>query len=174
MLQLANSLANIPVMSLRTGGMVATAERPLIDPNNLKIEGWYCRDHFSKNELILLTKDIRDIIPQGFAIDDYEVLSEAHELVRLKDVLELDFELIGKPVSTDRKRRLGKVSDYATDVSSFFIMKLYISQPVYKTISGGQLSIDRTQIVEISPRHIVVKDVDEKIHSPAPALIGIR
>jgi len=174
MLQLANSLTDLPVMSLRTGGMVAKAERPIIDPNNLKIEGWYCRDHFSKTELILLSKDIRDIVPQGLAIDDYDVLSKQEELIRMKEILRLNFELIGKAVVTDTKRRLGKVSDYAADVSSFFITKLYISQPVYKTLSGGQLSIDRTQIVEITPSQIVVRDVDEKLRSPAAALLGIR
>ena len=174
MLQLANSITDLPVMSLRTGGMVAKAERPIVDPNNLKIVGWYCRDHFSKKELILLSKDIRDIVPQGLAIDDYDVLSSPEELIRIKDVLELNFELIGKPVVTDTKRRLGKVSDYAADVSSFFIIKMYISQPIYKSPAGGQLSIDRSQIVEITPDHIVVRDVDEKVRSPAAALLGIR
>jgi sporulation protein YlmC with PRC-barrel domain len=174
MLQLADSLTNIPIMSLRTGGGVAWAERPIINPNNLKIEGWYCRDQFSKKELVLLSKDIRDIVPQGFAIDDYDVLSEPDELVRLKDILGMDFELIGKPVITDSKRKVGKVSDYATDTASFFVHKLYISQPVYKTLSGGQLSIDRTQIVEISTQRIIVRDTEDKVRSPATALIGVR
>lgn len=161
-------------MSLRTGGMVAKAERPIINPNNLKIEGWYCRDHFSKKELILLSKDIRDIVPQGLAVDDYDVLSDPEELIRMKEILSLDFDLMGKVVVTDTKRRLGKVSDYASDVASFFIQKLYISQPVYKTLAGGQLSIDRTQIVEITPDRIVVRDVDEKVGSPVTAMLGIR
>jgi sporulation protein YlmC with PRC-barrel domain len=172
MLQLANSLTNIPVMSLRTSGMVATAEHPIINPNNLKIEGWYCNDQFSKKTLVLLTKDIRDIVPQGLAVDDYDRLSEPEELVRLQDILQLDFELIGLSVVTDTKRRLGKVSDYAADISSFYVQKLYISQPVYKTLSGGQLSIDRTQIIEITNRQITVRDVDEKVRSPATAMLG--
>ena len=170
MLQLANSLANLPVMSLRTGGMIAKAERPIIDPNDLKIIGWYCQDHFSKKEMILLSKDIRDIVPQGIAVDDHESLSEPEDLIRIKNILEIDFELIGKTVYTDTKRRLGKVSDYAADGSSFYIKKFYINQPVYRSISGGQLSIDRTQILEITPSRIVVADVDDKVGASAPAL----
>lgn len=160
-------------MSLRTGGMIAKAERPIIDPNDLKIVGWYCRDHFSKKELILLSKDIRDIVPQGIAVDDHEALSDPEELIRMKDILELEFELLGKTVVTDTKRRLGKVSDYATDTSSFFIKKFYINQPVYRALSGGQLSIDRTQIIEITPNKIVVRDVGDKVQSPAAALLGV-
>jgi len=173
MLQLSNTLIDIPVMSLRTLGVVATAERPIINPNNLKIEGWYCQDQFSKNTLILLSKDIRDIVPQGLAIDDYDSLSEPEELVRLQEILEIGFELIGKLVITDRKRKVGKVTDYAVDANSFTVQKLYVSQPVYKNLTGGQLSIGRTQIVEITNRHVVVKDVEEKIGATAPAMSGI-
>ena len=174
MFQLNESFTDTAVMSLRTGGVVASTKRPIINPNNLKIEGWYCTDIFSKKELILLTKDIRDIVPQGFAVDDYDVLSEPEDLTRLKDILEIGFELIGKLVVTDSKRKVGKVSDYATDTMTFFIHKLYISQPVYKSFSGGQISIDRSQIVEISTQRIVVRDTDEKLSSQVTALVGVR
>lgn len=173
MLQLSASLVNLPVMSLRTSGMVAKAKTPITNPNNLKIEGWFCEDQFNREALVLLTKDVRDIVPQGLAIDDYERLSPPEELVRLKEIIDLQFELLGKAVITDHRRRLGKVSDYAVDTTSFLVQKLYISQPLYKTISGGQLSIDRSQIVEITNSQIVVRDVDEKVSSPAAALAGI-
>ena len=174
MLQLANSLSDLPVMSLRTGGMIARAEKPIINPNNLKIDGWFCRDQFSKNQLILLNKDIRDMVPQGLAVDDYDVLSVPEDLIRMKEIINLNFQLIGISVITNNHRKLGKVSDYAANMSSFYIQKLYISQPVYRTLSGGQLNIDRTQIIEISPDQIIVRDVDEKVRSPAAALLGIR
>lgn len=170
MFQLSNSLINLPVMSLRTGGLVAMAKQIIINPNNLKIEGWHCEDQFNKQNLILLTKDVRDIVPQGLAIDDYDKLSDPNDLVRLRDILELNFNLIGNLVVTDSKRRLGKVSDYAADMDSLYIRKIYISQPVYRNFSGGQLCIDRSQIVEITPSKITVRDVDIKVGSAIPLL----
>ena len=158
-------------MSLRTGGQIAVAQFPIINPNNLKIEGWYCDDQFSKEQLILLGQDIREMIPQGLAVDDHDVLSLPEELIRLQKILELNFELIGKQTITDHRRRLGKVNDYATDMSSLMIQKLYISQPIYKNFAGGQLSIDRTQIIEITSKHVKVRDVDEKVTSPLPAAL---
>jgi hypothetical protein len=92
MLQLSTSLQNIPVMSLRTGGQIATALSPIINPNNLKIEGFWCQDDFEGKRLVLLTQDIRDTLPQGFVVNDHDVLSEAEELVRLKDILAMNFQ----------------------------------------------------------------------------------
>src|SRR4051812_29953760 len=115
MLQLSSTLLNQAVLSLRTGGQVATAMEPIINPNNLKVEGFYCEDRFEKKQLILLTQDIRDRVERGFVINDHEVLVEVDELVRLQPILKLQFKLIGKPVVTINKQRLGKINDYAVD-----------------------------------------------------------
>jgi len=172
MLQLSSILFNIPVMSLRTGGQIAIAEQPIINPNNLKIEGWYCVDQFSKQTLILLGQDIREIIPQGLAVDDHEVLSLPGELIRLEKVLALNFQLIGKRAITNHRRRIGKVADFATDMESLMIQKIYITQPIYKTLTGGQLSIDRTQIIEITNKHVKVRESEEKLRNPVPVALS--
>lgn len=145
-------------MSLRTGGQIATAIGPIINPNNLKIEGFYCQDRFSKGVLILLSQDIRDTIPQGLVVNDHDVLAAPDELIRLKDVLEINFQLMDKPVVTVNKKRLGKVNDFAADSESLYIQKLYIGRPLLKSLSSGQLSVDRNQIVEITNRKIVIND----------------
>lgn len=160
MLQLSGSLLNRPVMSLRTGGQVAMAVAPIINPNNLKIEGFYCEDRFEKNDsLILLTQDIRDILPQGYVIDDYEVLSTPDELVRLQDLMHLSFQLPGKQVVTANKEKVGKVSDWAAETSTFYIQKIYVSRSILKSISAGQLSVDRSQIVEITNKKIIIQEL---------------
>jgi sporulation protein YlmC with PRC-barrel domain len=170
MLQLSASILNRPVMSLRTGSQVATATGPIINPNNLKIEGFYCTDKLEGKQLILLYQDIRDIIPQGFVIDDHDVLAEAEELIRLEKVLELNFDLIGKQVVTTSKDKVGKVSDYAVETTTMFIQKLYASQSILKSFTGGSLSIDRTQIVEITNKKVVINDLLEGAPAAAPSV----
>lgn len=171
MLKLSQHIINLPVMSLRTSGKVATATSPIINPNNLQIEGWYCSDVFNKSQMILLKQDVRDFVPQGIAIDDHEVLAEPGDLIRLKEILDLNFELIGKQVVTNHRRKLGKVTDYALDTLTMKIQKVYVSRPIYKSLTDGQLSIDRSQILEITPSKVVVRDVDIKAESPVPAAI---
>ncbi len=159
MLQLSASLINKSVMSLRTGGEVATILAPIINPNNLKIEGFHCQDRFDNSQLILLTQDIRDILKQGLVIDDHEVLAEAGELVRLRKVLSLNFQLIGKQVVTADKHKVGKVVDFATETTTFYIQKLYVSQSVLRSFGSTQLSVDRNQIVEITNQKVVIQEL---------------
>lgn len=161
MLQLSAALLNRPVLSLRTSGVVATTLSPIINPNNLKIEGFYCADTFSKNNLILLTQDIRDILTEGIAVNDHDVLTEPDELIRLKDILDIGFVIDGKLVQTEAKRKIGKVADYAADSQTLYIQKLYVSQSMLKNMGSSQLSIDRNQIVEITDRRIVIKEFEK-------------
>ncbi len=167
-LVLTKTIIDRPVMSLRTGGQVATTIKPLINPNNLKIEGFYCADSFEKKkQLVLVYRDIREVLPAGLVIDDHSVLAEPEELVRFHKIMEIDFELIGKPVVTEHGKKLGKVNDYATEPDSMMVKKLYVTQTLIKNLTGGSISVDRTQIVEITNRKIVVKDPLVPLKSPA-------
>lgn len=171
MLQLSASLLNKPILSLRTGRPVATAVTPVINPNNLKVEGFYCVDSQNKKQLILLYQDIREIIPDGFIVNDHDVLAEPEELVRLKDVLKLHFELPGKQVETIGKEKIGKVSDYAVETETMFVQKIYVSRSIFKSLTSGSLSIDRTQINEITTKRIIINDLlkDSAVTVPAAA-----
>ncbi len=169
MLQLSTTLLNKAVLSLRTGAPVATIVAPIINPDNLKIEGFYCQDNYSKKQLILLPQDIRDVLPDGYVVNDHDVLSEPAELVRLKDVLALNFELIGKQVVTVDKAKVGKVSDYATETGTMVIQKIYVAQSILKNFTGGSLSIDRSQIQEVTPRRIIISELLKKSPATAPA-----
>lgn len=165
MLQLSTSLLNRPVMSLRTGEIVATVVQAIINPNNLKIEGFYCQDHQQRRRPILVHQDIRDLISQGYVVNDYEVLTDEEDLVRLQEIIALEFNLIGKQVVSEHKKRLGKVDDYATDTSSFFIKKLYVSPPLVRAFTSGQLGIDRNQIIEITEKYIIVQDPMQTVNA---------
>lgn len=169
MLLLSASLLNQPVLSLRTGGTVAIAQTPIINPNNMKIEGFYCQDSRSGQQLVLVSQDIRDIIKQGFVVNDFDVLAEPEDLVRLEDVMKIRFDLMGKPVVTVSKDKVGKVNDYAADQETLYIQKLYVGQSLLKSLGGGQLSVDRSQIVEITNKKIIVQDLVQLNKAGMPA-----
>jgi len=160
MLQLGPKFFNCPVLSLRTGGVIAVAAEPIINPNNLKIEGFYCVDRFDKKlSLILLYQDIREVIQQGIVVNDHEVLSQKDDLIRFKDLINLHFTLIGKPVVTENNARIGRVNDFAVELETMFIQKLYVAQALRKSLSTSALSVDRSQIIEITDKKIIINDL---------------
>jgi hypothetical protein len=174
MLKLNESFKSAPILSLRVGGPIARTISPIINPNNLYIEGWHVIDNRSGEKLILLSKDIRDIIDQGIVVNDHEVLSHVSDLIRLKDVLKLRFNPIGLKVTSESKKNYGKVTDFAFETINFYVQKIYTAQPLIKNLSGGSLSIDRSQILEITTKRIIIEDPTEKSRSRIAATAPIN
>lgn len=170
MLKLSPSLLNKSVLSLRSGGPVARVISTIINPANLKVEGFYCEDTLEKTQLVLIEQDIREILPQGFAVNDYDVLTEPEELVRLKKVLDADFEIIGKQVVTTSKEKVGKVTDYAIETDTMYIQKIYVSQSLFKSLTGGSLSVDRSQIVDVDDKKITINELLKTAPATATAI----
>ena len=160
MLQLSGTMLNRPVLSLRTGSPIAEIIAPIINPDNLKIEGFYCNNFDEKNQSVLLYQDIREVLQQGVVVNDFDALSDPSDLIRLQKILALDFELIGKPIETLSHDKIGKVSDYAFETSTMYIQKLYASpHSLLKSLTTGSLSIDRNQIQEITPKRVIINDL---------------
>jgi sporulation protein YlmC with PRC-barrel domain len=174
MLKLYESFQNTKVMSLRIGGPIANVIKPIINPNNLFIEGWHVIDNKNGDNLILLSQDIRDVLPQGLVVNDHEVLSQPEDLVRLKEVLELDFELLKLRVYSQSGKNYGKVTDFAFETQSCYVQKLYVAQPLLRNFTGGTLSIDRTQIIEITNKRVIIEDptikASQKVHATSPVV----
>lgn len=167
MLLLHERLINQPVLSLRTGGKIATTAELIINPDNLKVVGIYCIDHFTKEPLILLTQDIREMLAKGIVVNDHEVLTDPDELIRMKRILELEYEVTGKQVRTDKNKKIGKVTDFAMDNISFYIQKLYVGQSVIRNL-GGTLSVDRSQVIEVTDKAIIVMDPQKPVRDAVP------
>lgn len=171
MLQFSRNLLNRPVLSLQTGGVIATTTEAIINPNNLKIEGFYCVDAFDRKQIVvLLYQDIRDVMAQGFVVNDREVLVDPDELVRLKDIMKINFQILGKPVVTTNKDKLGKVIDFAVDTTTMYIQKLYLAQSIFKNLTGGNLGVDRNQIVEITDKKVIIQDISGRVPAQAKAV----
>ncbi len=162
MLKLSSNLKSLSVVSLRTGGSVALASSAIINPHNLKIVGWWCRAPGISDPLVLLNEDVRSENAKGLTIDDEEDLTAANDLVRHKDILEINYDLIGKTVKT-KHTKVGKVSDFSYN-DGMFVQKLYVERPIHKVFTTEDtVLIDRNQILEVTDHYILVRDVDVKV-----------
>jgi hypothetical protein len=158
---MSGSLLSRPVISLRSSQQIAVALEPIVNPHNLKIVGWWCKAAGSGGNLVLLYDDVRENNAHGLAVNDDDALSSPNELVRHKEILDINFRLIDKTVRTKRSK-IGKVHDYSYN-DGMFVQKLYVARSLVKVFaSEDTVIVDRTQILEVTDDHILVRDTDIK------------
>jgi len=148
---------------LQTGAHAARVVRPLVDPFRLTIPGF-----FLDTGTILLHQDIRELHKGQFIIDDVDVLSEPEDLLRLKKIIELNYQLIGKRVRTQSKKAVGKVEDYVFDDMTHEIKKIYVKRSVLHSFHESTLVVDRSQVIEVDDTEVIIADALIKSAQFAP------
>lgn len=153
-----DNLLNTPIMSLQTGTQLASTVRAIVDPRQLVVAAFYVEggtlDH---NPSVLHPSDIRELSDLGMIIDNADKIMSLDGLVRLQQIIDYDFELIGLKVIDEHGRKLGKVSGYSVDGSSYSIMQLYTEQSLIRSFGTLGNTIHRSQIVSVSNEVLVVQ-----------------
>lgn len=158
MLMLNSQLQRVPIMSLQSGSSLGVAAEEIIDPRKLKIVAYHVTGPRITEASILHASDIREVGPLGFIVDSTdEIMTLDDSLIRLNEVIGFHFQLLGKQVIDDTKKKLGKVVEYAIESESFTIQKLHVSQTILKNIKNSNLIIHRSQIIEINDKAIIVR-----------------
>ena len=103
----------------------------------------------------------------GMVVDSEEELVEAEDILQVKKVLELNFNLIGMKVETRKKSRLGKVAGFTCTDNDFVIQQIRVQRPLVRAFSGSELLIPRKEIVEITDYKVIVKDEEKTIRAKA-------
>ena len=160
---LASQLKNLPVMSIQTGQAIAHIEQPIINMANLEAMALNCNLGRSKpKEGVILLRDVRQFSGDCIIVDSFDDIEDPSEIVRLKAVVKAGFNPIGKNVVNESGDKLGKVEDYTINLKTFMIQKLYVHQSLVKSLLYNSLVIDRTQVIDITPKSITVKDARVK------------
>lgn len=163
MLVLGSQIISTPVMSLQTGARLANIATPVIDPRDLSIAAYFVADRFSKQPSRLLrTADVRDYSSIGFIIDSVDEFIEPEDVINIKKLIDVNFELIGILVVDEDKQKLGKVEDYSVNPDNFIIEQLVVKRSIVKSLGDTGLLINRKQIVEINDDKIIVKSTKVK------------
>lgn len=164
MLYFGTKFINTGLFSIRSAGRIGTVDDLVINPHNLHIDGFYCSAMNGQADGVVVDLDVREINAKGIIINDHEDISAADELVRLTPIIELQFQLIGKPVYAG-KSKVGKVTDFAVDTKSLFIQKLYVQPTLLKSMSVSQLIFDRQSIIEVTDHKVVVSGPEQTVNS---------
>lgn len=167
MILLGSKLLKAPIMSLQTGAEIAVTERAVINPEDLTVIGYDLKGQLIHGDVgnFIRLADVRELSDLGFIVDSIDELINPSDVVKVKAIHELGFELVGIEVRDEKRKKLGKVIDYTLDTVGFVVQQLTVRRPLIHSFNDTELVIHRSQIIEISRECIVVHS-EAKIPEP--------
>lgn len=164
MLILGSRFNETPVLSLQTGTELARTVKALVDPSNLTVVAYEVDGPLlDKKPSYLRVDEIRENGSLGMIIDSSDDLIEIDDVIRLRKLYDLNFDLIGMAVITEQRQKLGKIEDYTLESNSFVIQQLHVKRGFFKGITDTGLLIGRSQVVEINDNEVIVKSTARKL-----------
>lgn len=173
MLISSSRLIKTPVMSLQTGGRLATTKASVIDPRNLFILAFELEGPLlDETPSFLVVTDIRELGSMGMIVDSSDEFVGVNDVIKIKEVYDFSFSLDGLAVKSQKGKRIGKVVGYSVEPGKFMVKQLQVRRPLLRSLADTELLIDRTQIIEISNDAVVIKDEHPKVRSHVKAAAG--
>lgn len=164
-------LINTPVMSLQTGSELARTSKILVDPRDLTVVAYQLDGNMlDEHPSFLMPVDVRELSNLGFIVDSSDEFVGLNDVIKIKQVYDFKFELMGLDVVDDKKHKLGKVQGYNVDSDSFSVQQLAVKRPLLKSFGETELLIHRSQVIEVSDSYVKVKSTSEA----EPATQSIR
>lgn len=162
-------LVNYPVLSLHMAGMIAKTSELVVDPNDLKVIAFklYGPEVGKMSGDYLRVENVREFSGLGMVVDSADDFVERDEVIKLKEVLDLNFSLDGMKVETKKGSNLGRVSSFTVDTDGFYVQQLVVNRPFFKSFMDPELLIGKAEIVKITDDKIIVKDEESKIRERA-------
>lgn len=156
-------LVNTPVMSLQTGAELARTKRVIIDPRDLTIVAYELDGHLlDEHPAFLRPGDVRELSNLGFIVDSSDEFVGLEDVIKIKQVYDYHFDILGLDVVDDKKKKLGRVSSINVDSASFSVQQLVVKRSLLKSFGETELLIHRSQVIEVSDDYIKVRSGELK------------
>ena len=166
MILLASTLKNAPVMGIQSGSEIARTKAAIVDAAKLVVVAYDIESPLiAQSPLLLRTADIRELSDIGIIVDSEEEFIQPEDVVKLNEIYEKNFQLLGIAVLDEKRRKLGKVTDYTLETGGFVIQQLTVRRPLLKSLNDTELLIHRSQIIEINNDAIIVHS-EAKVPEP--------
>ena len=168
MLVYNSKLLGASILSFQDSGAIARVSAPVVNPDNLKILAFKLEGPaINATNNLLDVKSIREYSPLGMVIDSSDELIGPDDVIKIKEVLDLNFNLTGLKVETKKGSKLGHITDFTVTTDDFTIQQIIVKRPLVKSFVDPELTIHRREIVEITDYKVVVKDEEKVIKARA-------
>jgi sporulation protein YlmC with PRC-barrel domain len=143
------------------GGMIAVTREAVIDPEDLRVIAYTLEGPIIRNDPevgdMLDTKDVREVSGSGLIVDSADRFTTREDVIHFDEVMNLRWNLVGLKVVTQDGKKLGKIVDYTIDSETFMIYQLIIQRPFMSSLVDPELTINRSQIVEVDDYKVTIK-----------------
>ena len=168
MLITSTKLLGAPILSMQASGQIGNISGIIVNPDDLKIIAFYVASPLITNsQNILDVKSIREYSKYGCVIDSIDELVARDDVIKISEILNLNFSLIGLKVETKKGSKLGKVIDFTLTDNDFIVQQLIVKRPIAKALIDPELTVPRSEIVEVTDYKIIVKDEEKTIKKKA-------
>lgn len=168
MLIYSSRLIGTPILSMQSSGPIGAIANPIVDPDSLKIIAFFIAGPLIRgDENILDAKSIREYSNYGCVVDSIDELVNKDDVVKIGKIIDLNFSLTDLKVETKKGTKLGKVSDFTVTDDNFTVKQLIVKRPLVKSLIDPELTIPRSEIIEITDYKVIVKDEEKTIQKKA-------
>jgi uncharacterized protein YrrD len=122
----ASKLIKLPVAAEDALSKVGQISQIMVDPENGRFLGFLVSTGFLKDKLALGVNDISYWDPAGIITEHETNLVKPSEIVRINNLLEREFDLMGLPAKTETGKQLGDVNDFLLDTETQVVIKYYL------------------------------------------------
>lgn len=159
MLVSVDKLLSSPVLSLHTAGRIANIVDLIISPHDLSVAAFILDVLDPEIDTDLLRPiDIREFSPIGVIVDSADVFTKAGEVVKLDEIINLQFSLSGLKVVTKSGKKLGAVANFTIDTDNFKVHQLSVRRQLFRNFIGEELLVSHSQVIKVTDSQITVKD----------------
>lgn len=158
MLVYSSKLMGTPVLSLQTGAPIGYVAKAIINPEDLQIIALELNGPIISESNLLDTSSIREYSTYGIVVDSIDELISPEDVIKISEIMQLNFNLINLKVETKKGSKLGHIIDYTISSDNLLVQQLIVKRPLIKSLVDPELTIPRAEIIEISDYKIIIKD----------------
>lgn len=150
--RLYSKIVGMPVFVSDSPRPVHAVEDLVLDPVNGKVIAFVVG-----RGLVVIPMDVLSI-RHGVLIRNSGDVIDASDVLRVKEIIDKNMEIVGKKVFTESGKSLGRVVDLAIDDKSLILNKIYTARVILGIVHHDSRIIPSKNIIEVLPDKIIVKN----------------
>lgn len=158
MQKLASEFEKTTIITKQERVILGYLKDVIINPENKKAIGMSLKIAGRKGkEAVFNASDITGVGTNFIMIDSADNISPPDEIIRIKEVLDLEIKLVGSKVIDEDGKHLGKVRDWSVNLKTMYLARIYVVSSSLVKAFAQDLIISGSNIVKIEKNEVIVR-----------------